>query len=114
MKMKIELPFTIGDSIGMLQKVIHPDGTTQWRLIESPIKQIDIRKNGISVKTKTRFYTLDADDIISNTEIMETAQGFVLTGEVFMLSKELRKKAEKWVKWANENPEKAVGLISGQ
>ena len=45
--------------------------------------------------------------------MMEDAigKGYIITREVFGLNDKTRPFAENWVKWANENKDKAVGLI---
>lgn len=103
----------IGDSVGMIQKV-SKDGVESWRLVEDKINKIDItKKYGRRYHTKSRFYPLDADDVDSNTEIMEGAidRGYVFTSEVFGLNNITRTFAERWVKFANENPDK-IGNIN--
>lgn len=47
---------------------------------------------------------------------MEEAVGkkYIITREVFGLNEKTRPFAERWIKWANENPEKAVGLFNGE
>ena len=37
-------------------------------------------------------------------------QGHILTSEVFGLNDKTRSYAERWVKWANENMDKAVPI----
>lgn len=63
--------------------------------------------------TKSKFYPLDADDIDSNTKIMEESigKGWILTNEIFGLNDKTRPYAERWVKWANENINKAVSVL---
>lgn len=107
---------TIGLNIGMLQKVLSDkDGNgPYWRLIESPIREIKINRNGKKIKTKDRFYTLDAKEIEENTKELEEANGYILTETPFLLTDELRIKANRWIEWANQNMDKAVSIISGQ
>lgn len=106
----------IGQSIGMIQKVLSDkDGNgPYWRLIESPIREIKENSRGRKIKTKDRFYTLDAEEIEFNTKEVEQAKGYILTGEPFILNEYTRPKAEKWIEWANANMDKAVSIISGQ
>ena len=102
----------IGDSVGMIQKVCKGD-TETWRLVEDKINKIDItKKYGKRYHTKSRFYPLDAEDVDTNTEMMEDAanKGYIFTSEVFGLNDITRPFAEKWVKWANENLDK-VGSV---
>lgn len=103
----------VGDSVGMLQKR-EKDGNKFWELIEDKINKITITKRyGRRYFTKSKFYPLDADDIDCNTEIMENSigKGWILTNEIFGLNEKTRPHAERWVKWANENPDKALGVL---
>lgn len=100
----------VGDSVGMLQK-IEKDGEVFWRLIEDKINKITITKTyGRRYFTKSKFYPLDADDIDSNTKIMEESidKNWILINETFGLNDKTRPYAERWVKCANENIDKAV------
>lgn len=38
-------------------------------------------------------------------------KGYILTREVFGLNNKTESYAERWIKWANKNPDKATGLI---
>ena len=59
------------------------------------------------------FRQLDADDVDNNTKDMEESidKGYIITREVFGLNDKTRTYAEKWIKWANENPDKTIDLI---
>ena len=104
----------VGDSVGILQKR-EKDGNKFWKLIEDKITKITITKTyGRRYFTKSKFYPLDADDIDSNTEIMENSigKGWILTNEIFGLNDKTRPHVERWVEWANENPDKALGVLN--
>lgn len=104
----------VGDSVGMLQKR-EKDGKKFWKLVEDKINKITITKRyGRRYFTKSKFLPLDADDIDSNTEIMEESIGknWILTHEIFGLNDKTRTHAERWAEWANENLDKAVSIIS--
>ena len=103
----------VGDSIGGLYKKTLPDGKDVWALSEGVITKIVQNSRGTKVYSK-RFYPIDKEEIEDNTALMEGADGWILTREVVLLTPEIRNKCERWVKWANENPDKAVGLISGE
>lgn len=47
-----------------------------------------------------------------NTKDMEdcVGKGYIITREVFGLNETTRPQAERWVKWANENPEKVEAI----
>lgn len=103
----------IGDSVGYIGKGIK-NGIEQWRLTEDKITKIDqTKKYGERYHTKSKFYPLDAEDVDSNTKIMEKAvgKGYILTREVFGINDITRPFAENWIKWANENMDKAVSVL---
>ena len=106
-----KLQLNVGDSVGQL----YDNQTTgNWELIEDKINKITItKKYGRRYFTKSKFYPLDADDVDKNTKEMEESigQGYIIVREVFGLNDKTRSYAERWVKWANENKDKAVGLI---
>lgn len=103
----------IGDSVGYIGKGIK-NGIEQWRLTEDKITKIDqTKKYGERYHTKSKFYPLDAEDVDSNTKIMEKAvgKGYILTREVFGINDITKPFAENWIKWANENMDKAVSVL---
>lgn len=104
----------VGDSVGGIYKKINMDGKETWFLCEDKINKIVELKSGRKYYTKSKFYPLDADDVDDNTDIQEKAKDYILTKEVFGLNDITRPKAEAWVKWANENMDKAVGILSGK
>lgn len=108
------MQLNVGDSVGGIYKTTK-NGEDFWELVEDKIIKITITKRcGRRYFTKSRFRPLDADDVHSTTKDMEDAigKGFIITREVFGLNEKTRPYAERWVKWANENKDKAVGLIS--
>lgn len=107
------MQLNIGDSVGGIYKK-SKDGKDFWELVEDKINKIAItKKDGRKYYTKSRFRPLYADDVDSNTKCMEDAigKGYIITREVFGLNEKTRPFAENWVKWANENMDKAVGLL---
>lgn len=106
----------IGDSVGYIGKAIK-NGIEQWDLVENKITKIDqTEKYGERYHTKSKFYPLDAEDVDSNTKIMEKAvgKGYIFTKEVFGIfgiNDITRPFAENWIKWANENIDKAVSVL---
>ena len=107
------MKLNIGDSVGGIYKK-SKDGKDFWELTEDKINKITItKKAGRRYFTKSRFYPLDADDVDSNTKIMEEAvdKGYIITSEVFGLNDITRPFAERWIKWANENMDKAVSVL---
>ena len=104
------MQLNVGDSLGQINKT----SAGEWKLYEDKINKITItKKHGRRYFTKSVFYPLDADDVDSNTDMMEDAigKGYFLTKEVFGLIDKTGPFAENWVKWANQNKDKAVGLI---
>ena len=106
-----KLQLNVGDSVGQL----YDNQTTgNWELIEDKINKITItKKYGRRYFAKSKFYPLDADDVDNNTKEMEESigKGCIIVREVFGLNDKTRSYAERWIKWANENKDKAVGLI---
>lgn len=106
----------IGDSVGYIGKAIK-NGIEQWGLVENKITKIDqTEKYGERYHTKSKFYPRDAEDVDSNTKIMEKAvgKGYIFTKEVFGIfgiNDITRPFAENWIKWANENMNKAVSVL---
>lgn len=103
----------VGDCIGGLYKKTLQDGSEIWELLEGKITKIVQNSRGTKVYSK-RFYPIDKEEIEDNTTLMADADGWILTREVVLLTPEIRSKCERWIQWANENPDKAVGLISGK
>ena len=103
----INLDFNIGDSVGEIYK----RSDDKWVLLECKITSISITRKGITVKAPKSFNPLDGEELMDNTKDMQNADGYILTKEVFGLNEKTRPYAERWIKWANENKDKAVGLI---
>lgn len=106
----------VGDSVGAIYKKSR-DGKEWWELVEDKINKITItKKSGKRYFTRKQFYPLDAEEVDDNTKIMEEAigKGYIITREVFGLNDKTRSFAERWVSWANKNPDKAVGLLTGE
>ena len=101
-----------GNYIGGIYKRNNQDGSEYWKLIDSKITKIVQNSKGTKIYSKN-FYPLDLEDVELNTELMEKADGYILTREVFYLTNEIRNKCERWIKWANNNPEKAVSIFEG-
>lgn len=104
------MQLNVGDSVGQINQT----SSGEWKLYEDKINKITItKKYGRRYFTKSVFYPLDASDVDSNTEDMEACigKGYILTREVFGLNDKTRPLAERWVKWANENKDKAVSVF---
>jgi len=96
---------TAKDKIGYIRRQEHPDGTTEFKLIEAKIKSVRIGKKGTSVYSD-KFYALDAGELESNTEIMSESSKIVLVGEPFITNSEmterLKKVVDHWNKYGAE------------
>lgn len=93
---------------------INQDSSGTWKLYKDKInKIIETKRYGRRYFTKTVFRPLDADEVDENTKDMEESigEGYIITKEVFGLNDRTRPYAERWVKGANENQDKATGLI---
>ena len=113
MKRGNKMQLNVGDSVGGIYKK-SKNGEDFWELVEDKINKITITKKcGRRYFTKSKFRPLDADDVDNNTKEMEESigQGYILTKEVFGLNEKTRPYAERWVKWANENKDKAVSVL---
>ena len=100
----------VGDSVGGIYKR-SKDSVEQWYLCEDKINKIVENCKGKKYYTKSKFRPLDADDVDYNTDEQEKAEGYIITGEVFGLNDITRPKVENWIKWANENMDKAVSIM---
>jgi hypothetical protein len=99
----------VGDSIGGIYKKTGID-KDEWYLCEDKINKIVELKSGRKYYTKSKFNPLDADDVDSNTEMQEKADGYIITREVFGLNDITRHKSENWIKWANDNIDRDVSV----
>lgn len=99
----------VGDSIGALYQKELSDGSKVWELVEGKITKIVQNSRGTKVYSK-RFYPIGIEEIKENTELMCSAEGWINTRDVVLLTPELRLKCERWVNWANSNPEKATSI----
>lgn len=100
----------VGDYVGQINK----DSSGVWKLYKDKINKITTtKKYGRRYFTKSVFYPLDADDVDNNTKDMEESIGkeYIIVREVFGLNDKTKPYVERWIKWANENPDKATSLI---
>ena len=95
----------VGEYLGGIYKRVLPDGKDEWYLLSGKITKIVSNTKGTKVYSK-EFYPLDIEEIESNTNEMENAEGYIYTREVMLLSDSLRSRCERWIKWANDNPDK--------
>lgn len=101
----------VGDYVGQINK----DSSGVWKLYKDKINKITTtKKYGRRYFTKTVFYPLDADDVDNNTKDMEESigKGYIIVREVFGLNDKTEPYAERWIKWANEDLDKALAELS--
>lgn len=101
-----EIHITPKDTIGYIRRLTIDD-KTQFRWIETKVKKVVIGKTKTSVYSD-RFYTLDAEEIESNTDIMTNGTGLVIVNEPFITNPELTEKCKKTVDYWNEYGAKGV------
>ena len=93
----------IEDSIGIIQKVAN-NGKMLWELHEGEVVSITYnRYSGRRVKARG-FYTFDDDaitDIENNTAWMKESPALTLVNEPFILTDELRQRANRWIETQN-------------
>ena len=110
MKRVNKMQLNVGDSVGQINKT----SAGEWKLYEDKIDKITVtKKHGRRYFTKSVFYPLDADGVDYNTKDMEDAigKGYIIVREVFGLNDKTRPFVERWIKWANENKNKAVSIL---
>ena len=109
---QIEVSVKLGDTIGLINKVLFnmkDDRTNYWKLSEGKVKSITLNRKGRRVKAD-HFYTLDADEIESNTKWMLEAERLILTCEPFILTDELRERVNRWMESENSQSANPVNL----
>lgn len=91
----------VGDTIGEIVYFLSgPLGENYYKLAEGKVRSITINSKGRRVKVPG-FYTLDADEIESNTEWMLGTYGIIVVLEPFILTDDLRRRVEAWIKVEN-------------
>lgn len=97
----------LGDSIGLIQKVLWcNDGRENyWKLSEGKVKSINLNSKGRRVKAD-HFYTLGAQEIEENTEWMLEDKNIILVAEPFILTDELRERVNHWIERENRRWER--------
>lgn len=100
----------VGDVIaGIYQKRL-PDGKNVWFLHEGKINKIVQGVRGTKVYSKA-FFPIDIEEIEENTKLLEEANGYIFVREVVLMNEITREKCERWIEYANDNPEKAALLL---
>lgn len=92
--------------IGYIQRYdlkFNPHLTERFKFREASATRT-INSKGDKIRSKMLAFPVDYEEIASNTKIMKE-RGLILVCEPFLLDDELRKKALRWVEWANNtNP----------
>ena len=100
---------TTKDRVGYIRRQEHPDGTTEFKLIEAEIKAVRIGKKRTSVYSNG-FYPLDAGELELNTEMMSGPSKLILVGEPFIINDEMAKRLKKVVDhWNKYGAETTLG-----
>ena len=79
---------------------LNPHLTEQFKFLETTFTR-RISSRGDRVYSKM-FCPLDYDELVINAKIMKENDSIILVREPFLLDDDLRKKAVKWVEWANK------------
>lgn len=74
------------DKIGFIQRRRN-ETKDAFKLIVAKVQRVNIGKKKTSVYTK-EFYPLDAEEIESNTKMMDTSKGLIIVGEPFVIKEE--------------------------
>lgn len=93
--------------IGYIQRYdlkLNPHLTEHFKFREASATRT-INSKGDKIRSKMLSLPVDYEEIASNTKIMKE-RGLILVCEPFLLDDELRKKALKWVEWANNTAPK--------
>lgn len=85
------------DKIGYIRRTEYADGHTEFKYIESKIRQLRIRKDGGVSVYSDRFRALDMAELEDNAQIMADHSGLVLVNEPFITSDELSERLKKVV-----------------
>ena len=98
---------TTKDKIGYIKHNKYSDGSESFRFIEAKIKKIVVGKTKTSIYSD-KLYTLDADEIESNTRILNKGNGLMLVGEPFITTPEYSEHCQKVVDYWNEHGAKSI------
>lgn len=78
-----------------------PNGQPKFKLKESSYTR-KITSKSDRVHSKMLLFPVDYEEILMNTDIMET-RGLILISEPFILNKKLKEKCLKWIENANNS-----------
>lgn len=91
---------TPNDKIGYIRKSQDKNGKDIFTFIEAKIKKIVVGKNRTSVYSD-KLYALNADELISNTKIVNNKYGIMFVGEPFITTKEYSERCRKTIEYWN-------------
>ena len=89
--------------IGYIKKYnleMNPHLTEKFKFVEDTFtRRISSRSDRVYSK---KFSPLDYEEIVDNANMMRENPGIILVQEPFLLDDELRKRAIRWIEWANK------------
>lgn len=98
---------TTKNKIGYIQRTYNDEKVPKFKFIVSKIKKVVIGKKKVSVYSD-KFYTLDADELESNTKMINTSKGLMLVCEPFIVEDDeidyFNDVCDNW----NANPPKSI------
>lgn len=95
------------DKIGYISRRKDENGKEYFKFIEAKIKKVVVGKTRTSVYSD-RFNALDADELISNTEIINGKNGLMLVTEPFITTDEYSKHCLETFEYWNEHGAKSL------
>ena len=99
---------TTKDKIGYISRSTSSEGGKEtFRFIEAKIKKITLGKTKNSIYTD-KFYTLNLEDVESNTEMISGNSKLALVGEPFVTTPEYSEHCKKLVEYWNEHGSKSI------
>lgn len=78
---------TTKNKIGYIQRRYDENNIPKFKFVVAKIKKVVIGKTKTSVYSD-KFYTLDAEELESNTKCIDTSKGLLLVNEPFIVKDE--------------------------
>lgn len=98
---------TTKNKIGYIQRRYDENNILKFKFVIAKIKKVVIGKKKTSVYSD-KFYTLDAEELESNTKCIDASKGLLLVNEPFIVKDEeidyFNAVVDNW----NENPPKDI------
>ena len=98
---------TTKNKIGYIQRTYDENSIPHFKFIVEKVKRVNIGVKATKVYTK-EFYPLDLEDLESNTEMIDTANGVIIVQEPFILKDGQEKYFQAVVDRWNKEPPKSV------